>query len=142
VASLSGVSINMVKKFLKDLKKRFDMSTGDTVQTDEQYVELSGGGRAHQGKILVRPYVLEDFSDIKNVVDALRGRETIVLLNIGPLKEKDLVELKRAINKLKKTVDAIGGDIAGFGDDYIVAAPEYAEIFRQPQKKKSDEDEL
>lgn len=128
----------MVKKFFSDIKRKFELSSEDTVDEKEQYVEISsGGGKKRSGsqKILVRPYVLEDFSDVKPIVDALRGRETIALINIAPLKEKDMVELKRAINKLKKTVDAIGGDIAGFGDDYIVAAPDYAEVYRAPKQK-------
>ncbi|HIH43270.1 TPA: cell division protein SepF, partial [Candidatus Woesearchaeota archaeon] len=41
-----------------------------------------------------------------------------------------LVELKRAINKLKKTCEAIDGDIAGFGDDYLIVVPTFAEIYR------------
>ena len=63
-------------------------------------------------------------------LDSLREGYTIALVNIKPLKEKDLVELKRAINKLKKTCDAIEGDIAGFGDDYIIVAPGFATIYR------------
>ncbi len=134
----------MVKKFFSDLKRKFELSSEDVVEEQEQYVEISSSSqrkRAADSKILVRPYVLEDFSDVKPIVDALRGRETIVLINIAPLKEKDMIELKRAINKLKKTVDAIGGDIAGFGDDYIVAAPDYAHVYRAPkQKPVVDED--
>jgi len=49
------------------------------------------------------------------------------------LKDKDLVELKRAINKLKKTCDAINGDIAGFGEDYIVITPSFGKIYRSKQ---------
>jgi SepF-like predicted cell division protein (DUF552 family) len=80
----------------------------------------------------------------------LREGSTIALINIRPLKEKDLVELKRAINKLKKTCDAIAGDIAGFGEDYIVATPEFASVFRSkgssevkaaPEERELPEDE-
>ncbi|MBI2139274.1 hypothetical protein HYU13_06805 [Candidatus Woesearchaeota archaeon] len=31
---------------------------------------------------------------------------------------------------LKKTSDAIGGDIAGFGDDYVVVTPSFAQVYR------------
>ncbi len=31
---------------------------------------------------------------------------------------------------MKKTCEAIEGDIAGFGDDYIVVTPNFAEIYR------------
>ena len=41
----------------------------------------------------------------KTVLDDLREGYTIALVNIKPLKEKDLIELKRAINKIKKTCD-------------------------------------
>lgn len=82
-------------------------------------------------KLTVRPFVLEEFADIKPVLDALREGYTISLVNIRPLKEKDLVELKRAINKLKKTCDTVDGDIAGFGDDWIALTPAFARIYRE-----------
>ena len=102
-------------------------------QADE-YVEVRPEAREDsKAKIIVRPFVMEDFDDIKPVLDTLREGYTIALINIRPLKEKDLVELKRAINKLKKTADAIEGDIAGFGEDYIVATPSFASVYRTTQ---------
>ncbi len=72
-----------------------------------EYVELadeaSGAAPKRTGKAQVRPFVMEDFEDIKPILNSLREGSTIALVNIKPLKEKDLVELKRAINKLKKT---------------------------------------
>ena len=41
-----------------------------------------------------------------------------------------MIELKRAVNKLKKTCDAIEGDIAGFGEDWIVVTPSFAKVYR------------
>ena len=82
---------------------------------------------------------MEDFSDIKEILDAIREGYTIALINIKPLKDKDLVELKRAINKLKKTCDAIDGDIAGFGDDYVVVTPSFAEIHRTKSTNNIEE---
>ncbi|MFT4250118.1 MAG: cell division protein SepF [Candidatus Woesearchaeota archaeon] len=122
----------MVRKLFSSIKKQFDVSSQDVVGVEEQYVELSsvGSRQSANSKIIVRPFVLEDFSDVKAIVDVMREGYTIALVNIAPLKEKDVVELKRAINKLKKTVDAVDGDIAGFSDDYIIVAPSYAEIYR------------
>lgn len=97
----------------------------------EEYLEV-GPEPTEEGKakIIVRPFIIEDFDDIKPILDSLREGYTIALVNIRPLKERDIVELKRAINKLKKTCDAIEGDIAGFGEDYIVIAPSFAQIYR------------
>ncbi|MBW2975478.1 cell division protein SepF [Candidatus Woesearchaeota archaeon] len=97
---------------------------------EEGYVELGSEKKVSESKITVRPFVLQDFESIKQILDALRNGRTIALINIKALKEKDLVELKRAINKLKKTCDAIEGDIAGFGDDWIAAVPSFARIHR------------
>ena len=102
---------------------------------DEGYVELGAEKSACESKITVRPFVLQDFESIKPILESLRDGHTIALINIQALKEKDLVELKRAINKLKKTCDAIEGDIAGFGDDWIAAVPSFAKIHRA---KKED----
>ncbi len=97
---------------------------------EKEYVELDTAAAEPRSKILVRPFVMENFEDIKGVVDALRDGNTIAIINIRQLKDKDIIELKRAISKLKKTSDAISGDLAGFGDDYIIATPSFAKIYR------------
>ena len=121
---------------LKDMMRPSSPQSMDVPDEDEGYVELStDSGELSQSKITVRPFVLEDFAGTKNVLDSLREGYTIALVNIKPLKERDLVELKRAINKLKKTTDAIEGEIAGFGDDYIIVTPSFASIYRSKATK-------
>ncbi len=122
------MGFSLFKKFRKS-----DYEEEGVVPSDD-YVEISGESESprHGGsKVVVRPFVVEDFTDVKAILDVLREGYTIALINIRPLKDKDLIELKRAINKLKKTTDAIEGDIAGFGDDYVVIVPSFAEIYRQ-----------
>ena len=99
-------------------------------QEGEGYVELDTDVEESRSKIIVRPFVIEDFEDLKPILDSLRTGSTIVLVNIKPLKDKDMVELKRVINKLKKTTDAIDGQLAGFGEDFLVITPAFAEIYR------------
>ena len=126
----------MKDMFLRIKEKLSEKMYGEDEEeaATEEYVEL-GPETVEEGKskIIVKPFVVEDFDDIKNILDALREGYTIALVNIRPLKEKDLIELKRAINKLKKTTDAIDGDIAGFGEDYIVATPSFARVHRTQQ---------
>lgn len=125
---------SMVRFFEFKRFRKTAYDTEDNVESEDEYVELnSDAARAGDAsKVIVRPFNLEDFQDIKPVLDALREGYTIALVNIRPLKDKDLVELKRAINKLKKTCDAVEGDIAGFGEDYIVITPSFAKIYRAP----------
>ena len=124
----------MMKDIFLRIKDKLSEKMGEGEEEEksaEEYVEL-GTEPAEEGKtkIIVRPFVVEDFDDIKPILDTLREGYTIAVVNIRPLKEKDLIELKRAINKLKKTTDAIDGDIAGFGEDYIVATPSFASVYR------------
>lgn len=116
----------------KDIFKKED--DGFDGEMGEDYVELTGPmERGSKARIIVRPFVIEDFTDVKPVLDCLREGVTIALVNIRPLKERDIVELKRAVSKLKKTCDAISGDIAGFGEDWIVVTPPFAQIYRTGQ---------
>ncbi len=126
-----------MKNFLgkiKDKVKSWGFDNDGSEEVEEEYLELdTAQKKSGSSKIVVRPFVLDDFSDVKEIVDVFREGYTVCLVNIRPLKDKDLVELKRAINKLKKTCDASSGDIAGFGDDYLVITPSFAEIYRSKE---------
>ena len=130
-----------MRKLLSKVKKGLGFGEEPSVfdETEKEYVEIDTEGGDEKAQVIVRPFVLEDFSDIKQILDSLREGYTIALVNIRPIKDKDLIELKRAINKLKKTCDAIDGDIAGFGDDYIVCTPAFAKIHRVKAKPKNAE---
>lgn len=129
---MSGVFSNLKEKIFKRREE----------EGEEEFLEIETGPEAvKKAKIIVRPYIIEEFSDIKAVLDSLREGYTIALVNIKPLKEKDLVELKRAVNKLKKTCDAIEGDIAGFGEDWIVATPSFAQVYRSKQTEELEKEE-
>jgi SepF-like predicted cell division protein (DUF552 family) len=124
-----------MKRLLNKIKAKFSGSDDFDLpgEGDLGYVEIPPEGSAPpiKEKIMIRPFVIEEFGDIKPILDALREGYTISLVNIRPLKDKDLVELKRAINKLKKTCEAVEGDIAGFGDDWIALTPSFAKIHRE-----------
>ena len=127
--------------FLNDMKAKvtgfFGSGEDDVaIEGDKDYVEIDTAGPEHKGKVIVRPFVISDFADVKQILDALREGNTIALINIKPLKDKDVIELKRAIGKLKKTTDAIEGDIAGVGDDYIVVTPSIAVVYRARQSSQ------
>jgi len=130
-----------MKRLLSKIKKTFSSNSDDfeiPSETDA-YVEIESAplSKGAGSKIIVRPFVLEEFGDIKAVLDSLREGYTIALVNIRPIKDKDIVELKRAINKLKKTCDAIGGDIAGFGEDWVAVTPSFASIHRDKPHAQS-----
>ena len=127
---MKDIYMKVKEKILRTVGKNSDFDE----DFNEDYVEIDTNvDKGPKARVLVRPFFIEDFADIKPALDALREGTTIALVNIKPLKDKDIVELKRAVNKLKKTCDAIEGDIAGFGEDWIVITPSFAQIYRTTQ---------
>jgi len=88
----------------------------------------------------VRPFVLKSFEDVNPILNSLREGYAIAVIDIKPLKAKDVIELKRAISKIKKTADALEGSIAGFGENIILVTPQFADIYKAPVSRSSAED--
>lgn len=130
--------MGIFKSLSNSFKRGFGSDDYEIPVESSDYIQVQPEDN-QKGKVLVRPFLLEDFEDIKPVIDSLREGYTIALVNIRPLRDRDLVELKRAINKLKKTCDAVEGDIAGFGDDWIAVVPSFASIHREPQVQEAKE---
>jgi SepF-like predicted cell division protein (DUF552 family) len=118
-----------------NLKKLFGKGAGD----DYIEIDLNAEG-VRENRIIVKPFVMRQFDDINGVLNALREGYTIAVIDIKPLKTKDVIELKRAIAKIKKTVEALEGSIAGFGDNTIIATPKFAEIHKAPEVNKAKTD--
>jgi len=123
-----------MKNFFSSLRAKITGPGYEEIDDQQpEYVELDQENTEAKRKVIVRPFQLDDFEDVKPILDSLREGYTIALVNIKPLKERDIIELKRAINKLKKTTDAVEGEIAGFGDDYIIVTPAFATIHKTKQ---------
>ena len=107
-------------------------------KSDGEYIEVDLGQEIKKAKILVKQFVLRKFEDVNEVLNYLREGYTIAIIDIKPLKSKDIIEVKRAISKLKKTADALEGSIAGFGDGTVIVTPQFAEIAKAPSAQGSD----
>lgn len=103
----------------------------------EEYVEIDlNSSEPKESKIIVKPFVLRQFDDINEILNTIRDGFTIAVIDIKILKTKDVIELKRAIAKIKKTVDATEGSIAGFGENIVIVTPKFAQIHKAPAPAK------
>ncbi len=100
---------------------------------EDDFVELDADMVEKEEKIVIRAETLSEFKDVEKVQEHLRN-DRIVWVNIRPLKNKDMTDLKRAVKRLKKTVKAVDGDMAGVDEDWIITCPEYATIERTSDK--------
>lgn len=78
----------------------------------------------------VRVFVLDDYEALKDVLDVIRNEKTLCLIDIHLLRNKDADELKRAIDKMKKTIEAVNGELIGFDEKWILAAPRYVHVHK------------
>ncbi|MFH1238011.1 MAG: cell division protein SepF [archaeon] len=92
-------------------------------ESSSDFIEIDLEKEKSDSKIFIKTFVLKTYEDINPVLNALREGYTIAVINIRILKSKDVIELKRAISKIKKTVEALEGKIAGFGENTIIATP-------------------
>ncbi len=96
---------------------------GKEAEFGDEFIEIDLEQEKSDSKVYVKTFTLTVYEDVNAILNALREGYTIVVVDIRPLKSKDVVELKRAISKIKKTVEALEGRIAGFGENTIIATP-------------------
>ena len=109
------------------LKKRWSNLSSKDFEGDD-YVEIDIAQEQKKAKVNVRPFVLRKFDDVNEILNSLREGYTIAIIDIANLRKKDVIELKRAISKIKKTTEALEGSITGFGENIVIATPQFAEI--------------
>ncbi len=119
-----------------DRIKKIFSERGPEEEFDEEYLEIDLGKEEKSHKILVKLFVLKDYDNVTEILNALREGYTIAIIDIKTLRQKDSIELKRAVSKIKKTVDALEGNIAGFGENIVIATPSFAKIHKEEVKPK------
>ncbi|MBU2638935.1 MAG: cell division protein SepF [Nanoarchaeota archaeon] len=110
-------------------------------EATDEFVELDQ--IKPEPKVKVRTFQLTCFDDTKRIVAVMRESKTIMLVDVSQLREKDVIDLKRSVNKLKGASAELGAEIAGLGGDWLVIAPSFAEIYRpKPVPKVPEVDDL
>lgn len=107
--------------------------------SSDDYLSISEGeftskGSYHEDKVLdVKVFVLDDYDNIREILDVIRSEKTMCLIDIHLLRNKDPDELRRAVDKLKKTIEAVNGELVGFHENWILAAPKNVHIHKGKQ---------
>jgi len=123
----------------KRIKDAFSSSLGDS--GSEDYIEIDLEKEEPQNKVQVKVFVLKNYDDVNTILNALREGYTIAIIDFKVLKQKDPIELKRAVSKIKKTVDALEGSIAGH-ENIVIVTPSFAKIHKQETPKKEPEEKF
>ena len=103
---------------------------GKKEEPTEEYVELEFEDEKEDKKISVKVEKITSYADAERIQQKMRDG-MILLVDIKKLKESNMAELKRAIERLKKTSTALSGDMAGVGENWLIIAPKHVVIHRE-----------
>ncbi|MCW4019770.1 MAG: cell division protein SepF [Candidatus Bathyarchaeota archaeon] len=78
---------------------------------------------------------LEDLDKLKGEVES----GNIMIIRVGPLAEKDVEDVKRAVGELCEFAERIGGDIARLGEERVVVTPSFVKIWREKAVESENE---
>ena len=98
-------------------------------QNPEDRVELDENAFKEERQVSVAVENLKAFSDAERIQGMVREGK-LVFLRIKEMRENDINELKRAVERLKKTINASDGDIVGVDEDVLIVCPPFARVFR------------
>jgi SepF-like predicted cell division protein (DUF552 family) len=114
---------------LRDMLSRKDEEYDEFAGEEYMEVNLMDAEERKMGKLGIRIESLEEFADTERILKQVR-EGSVIFLRIKGIRDKDMGELKRAVDKLKKGVAANNGDIAGVEQDWLILSPHYAMIHR------------
>lgn len=113
--------------------KKRDEYVEDSSDDYLSITELDAKTKEESKDLEVKVFVLDDYENIRDILDVIRGGKTMCLIDIHLLRNKDPDELKRAIDKLKKTAEAVDGEVVGFHENWVLVAPGNVHIHKGNQ---------
>lgn len=121
-----------LKKFTEKLVGTTRLSYDEDIDsTEDEYIEVREDKGKQKEKLKIKYFIINDYNDIKGIIDYVREGNAIIFANIKPLRNRDLTELKRAIQKIRKTCEAVGGDIVGLEENFILVYPDFVTVSKE-----------
>lgn len=125
-----------IKDFLNKLS-----GAESTEGVSGDYLELDEGGEFVQFDTpsrYVRVCKLKGFADIDISAREL-SEGNIVIIDIKPLADRSMNELKHAVEEMREICISMGGDIAGITEYYLILTPPNVKIERSESRGDSFE---
>jgi uncharacterized protein len=85
---------------------------------------------------MLKALSLKSLDELEQIKTDVKGN-TIVILKITPLAQRNIEELKTTIEKLTEFSTSFGGDIARLGEERIVITPPGVRIWRGERNAES-----
>ena len=97
-----------------------------TITTQEPAQEIA----EVPNKTYLKAMPLRELSDLENIKTEVKNGN-IVILRVTPLANKNIEDVKSAVNELFQFAESIGGDIARLGEERVVICSKSIKIWRE-----------
>ncbi len=81
-------------------------------------------------KIKLGLLVMERYTDVEKVLAKFRKADSILIVKISVLRDRDMSELKKAIDRIKTHCNVTGAELAALDDNWIVLVPPIVEVIK------------
>ena len=81
-------------------------------------------------KTYLKAMPLKELTDVENVKEEVKNGN-IIILRVTPLANKNIDDVKNAVNQLYEFAESVGGDIARLGEERVVICPKNIRIWRE-----------
>jgi SepF-like predicted cell division protein (DUF552 family) len=115
----------------------FKMFRKDEPENEEEFIEIESETEGERRRVNIKIENLNDYRDIDNIQRLVR-EGNIVFLRIKRMKERDLGELKRSIERLRRATTSMNGDIVGVDEEFLILTPSFAKVYRGEPEITSD----
>lgn len=82
------------------------------------------------GKVYLKALALHSLGELDSIKSEVKTGN-ILIIRVGPLAEKSVDDVKRAVGELCDFTEQIGGDIARLGEERIVLTPSFVTVWRE-----------
>ncbi|PKM91930.1 MAG: hypothetical protein CVU81_03230 [Euryarchaeota archaeon HGW-Euryarchaeota-1] len=80
---------------------------------------------------------LTSYNDTQNVINLFRDGKTILIIDILQIQQEKFDDLKRSIDRVKKTVEVTGGDMVVLPNSLLLVVPKTHIILKRKKKVTS-----
>ena len=85
--------------------------------------------QTQKAPVYLKAITLRDISDIASIKEDIK-KHMILILRVTPLAQKDIEQLRKAIEELYNYIQSVNGDIARLGEERVVLTPSSIKIWR------------
>ena len=131
----------VIEKIVGKIKKEEEESDEtQPITPDASTTPIARRNSSIPGRVYLKALALHSLGEVDSIKNEVETGN-ILIIRVGPLAEKSVDDVKRAVGELSEFTERIGGDIARLGEERIVLTPSFVRVWREKPRGADAEPE-